>query len=148
MINLLKETSSGQKATVREKLWIYKKRKDAYSMLQSWTCSRGWCRRRWRCRWVRTKMPITALCDSVTVSDFKPGGRGLNSRLRSILQGRGVLVLTHYLITWLGMDGQRGTHDGSSGRPGALLQIFFPTQNSSTPYLTYIHCFCDWGRRI
>jgi hypothetical protein len=46
------------------------------------------------------------------------------------------------------MDGQRGTHDGSSGRPGALLKIFFPTQNSSTPYYIYVHCFCDWGRRI
>ncbi len=26
------------------------------------------------------------------------------------------------------MDGQLGTHDGSSGRPGALLKISFPTQ--------------------
>ncbi len=26
-----------------------------YSMLQSWTCSGGWCHRRCRCRWVRTK---------------------------------------------------------------------------------------------
>jgi hypothetical protein len=43
-------------------------------------------------------MPITALCDSVTVSDFKPGKQGLNSRLKPILRG-GVLVLTHYLIT-------------------------------------------------
>jgi hypothetical protein len=33
------------------------------------------------------------------------------------------------------MDGQLGTRDGSSGRPGALLEISFPTQNSSTPYL-------------
>jgi hypothetical protein len=33
------------------------------------------------------------------------------------------------------MDSQLGTRDGSSGRPGALLEISFPTQNSSTPYL-------------
>jgi hypothetical protein len=33
------------------------------------------------------------------------------------------------------MDGQLGTHDGSSGRPCALLEISFPTKNSSTPYL-------------
>jgi hypothetical protein len=56
------------------------------------------------------------------------------------------LVLTHYLITWLETDGQLGTRDGSLGRPGALLKIFFPTQNSSTPYLTYMHCFL-WLRK-
>ncbi len=77
------------------------------------------------------RLLITDLCDSVTVSKFKPGKRGLNSRL----------VLTHYLITSLETDGQLGTRDGSSGRPGALLKIFFPTQNSSTPYLTYMHFF-------
>jgi hypothetical protein len=33
------------------------------------------------------------------------------------------------------MDGQLSTRDGSSGRPGALLEIYFPTKNSSTPYL-------------
>ena len=86
------------------------------------------------------RLLITDPCDSVTVSKFKPGKRGLNSRLKPILRG-GVSVLTHYLITWLETDGQLGTRDGSSGRPGALLKIFFPTQNSSTPYLTYKHCF-------
>jgi hypothetical protein len=36
-------------------------------------------------------MPITALCDSVMVSDFKPGKQGLNSRLKPILRvGGGV----------------------------------------------------------
>ncbi len=64
---------------------------------------------------------------------FKPGKRGLNSRLRPILWGGS--VLTHYLITWLEMDGQLGTRDGSSGRPGALLEMFFSYTNSSTPYL-------------
>jgi hypothetical protein len=34
-------------------------------------------------------MPITALCDSVTVSDFNPGKQGLNSRLMPILRGGG-----------------------------------------------------------
>jgi hypothetical protein len=33
--NLLKETSNGQKQSVKEKLHVYEKRKDAYSMLQS-----------------------------------------------------------------------------------------------------------------
>ncbi len=33
------------------------------------------------------------------------------------------------------MNGQLGTQDGSSGRPGALLEIYFPTKNSRTPYL-------------
>ncbi len=40
---------------------------------------------------------ITSSCDSMTVSEFKPGKRGLNSRLRPVL--RGGSVLTHYLIT-------------------------------------------------
>jgi hypothetical protein len=35
------------------------------------------------------KLLITDPCDSVTVSDIKPGKRGLNSRLRPILQGGG-----------------------------------------------------------
>jgi hypothetical protein len=80
------------------------------------------------------KLLITDPCDIVTVSDIKPGKQGLNSWLRPILQGGGGSVLTHYLITWLETDGQLGTRDGSSGRPGALLEISFPTKNSSTPY--------------
>ncbi len=32
--NLLKETNNGQKQSVKEKLHVYEKRKDAYSMLQ------------------------------------------------------------------------------------------------------------------
>jgi hypothetical protein len=44
------------------------------------------------------------------------------------------------------MDGQLDTRDGSSSQPGALLEISFYT-NSSTSLLNYIHCFCDWGRR-
>ncbi len=35
-------------------------------------------------------MPITALCDSVMVSDFNPGKQGLNSRLRPYCEGGGV----------------------------------------------------------
>jgi hypothetical protein len=34
-------------------------------------------------------MPITALCDSVTVSDFNPGKQGLNSWLRPCCEGGG-----------------------------------------------------------
>jgi hypothetical protein len=102
-------------------------------MLQSWTCSGGWCHCWCRCRWVRTTMPITALCDSITVSDFNPGKQGLNSRLRPCCKGGGVSVLTHYLTTWLEMDGQLGTHDGSSGRPSALLKKCFPTQIAVHP---------------
>jgi hypothetical protein len=102
-------------------------------MLQSWTCSGGWPRRWYRCRWVRTTMPITVLCDSVTVSDLNPGKRGLNSQPRPYCRG-GVSVLTHYLITWLEMDGQLGTHE--SRRPTRrTARNFFSTQNSSTPYL-------------
>ncbi len=48
----------------------------------------------------------------------KPGKRGLNSQLWPVLQGAG-LVLTHYLITWLEMDGQHDTRDGSSCRDPA-----------------------------
>ncbi len=40
-----KSNWSGKKASS-----LQKKRKNAYSMLQSWTCSGGWCRRRCRCR--------------------------------------------------------------------------------------------------
>ncbi len=43
-------------------------------------------------------VPIISPCDSITVSDFKPGKRGLNSRLRPVLWGGG-MALTHYLIT-------------------------------------------------
>ncbi len=74
------------------------------------------------------KLLITNPSDSMTVSDIKPGKQGLNSRLRPILWGGGVSVLTHYLITWLETDGQLGTCDGSSGRPGELLEISFPTK--------------------
>ncbi len=35
-------------------------------------------------------VPITRPFDSVTVSDFKPRKRGLNSRLRPVLQGGGL----------------------------------------------------------
>jgi hypothetical protein len=44
---------------------------------------------------------------------FKPEKRGLNSRLRPVLLGGG-MVLTHYIITWLETDGQHDTHEGSS----------------------------------
>ncbi len=80
------------------------------------------------------KLLITDPCDSVTVSDIKPGKRGLIVG-SSPYCGGGGSVLTHYLITWLETDGQLGTRDGSSGRPGALLEISFPILNSSTPYL-------------
>ncbi len=79
------------------------------------------------------KQLITGLCDSMTVSDFKPGKRGLNSRLHACTAGGG-MVLTHYLITWLEMDGQLDTRDGSSSRPSALLEIFFPAQIAVHPY--------------
>jgi hypothetical protein len=46
----------GKRQPAKESTKVHEKRKDAYSMLQSWTFSRGWCRRRWRCRWVRTTM--------------------------------------------------------------------------------------------
>jgi hypothetical protein len=73
------------------------------------------------------KQLITVPCNSVMVSDFKTGKRGLNSRLRASAAGvGGGMVLTHYLITWLEMDGQLDTREGSSSRPGALLEISFP----------------------
>jgi hypothetical protein len=92
------------------------------------------------------KLLITDPCDSVTVSDIKPGKRGLNKSAQAHTAGGGGSVLTHYLIMWLETDGQLSTRDGSSGRPGALLEISFPTQNSSTPYLTYMHCFLWLGK--
>jgi hypothetical protein len=63
------------------------------------------------------KQLITGPCDSMTVSDFKPRKRGLNSQLHACTTGGGGMVLTHYLITWLEMDGQLDTRDGSSSRP-------------------------------
>ncbi len=48
------------------KQWLRKK-KDAYSTLQSWSFRRGWCRGWWSRWWIRTRMPITGPCDSVTV---------------------------------------------------------------------------------
>jgi hypothetical protein len=35
---------------------------------------------------------------------------------------------------------------GHQADAGALLEIAFPTQNSSTPYLTYMHCFLLLGK--
>ncbi len=68
-------------------------------MLQSWIC-RGdvvvdedvW----------EPLLPITALCDSVTVSDCKPGKRGLNSQLRPAWRGGGNKWLPHitYSRNW------------------------------------------------
>ncbi len=101
------------------------------------------------------KLLITDPCDSVTVSEFKPtvtvskfkpGKQGLNSRVRPVLRGGG-MVLTHYLITWLVMYGQLGTRDGSSSRPGALLEIFSFSKQIAVRLTKYIHCFCDWVRR-
>jgi hypothetical protein len=36
----------------------------------------------WESQWL-----VTELCDSVTVSDFKPRKQGLNSQLRPLLRG-------------------------------------------------------------
>jgi hypothetical protein len=38
----------------------------------------------WEPQWL-----VTELCDSVTVSAFKPGKQGINSQLRPVLQGGG-----------------------------------------------------------
>ncbi len=38
---------------------------------------------------------VTELCDSVTVSDFKPGKQGLNSRPRPVLQRGGGEWFSH-----------------------------------------------------
>ncbi len=83
------------------------------------------------------KQLITVPCNSVTVSDFKPRKRGLNSRLRTSAAGGGGTVLTHYLITWLEMDGQLDIREGLSSRPGALLEISVPTQIAIGLYWLY-----------
>jgi hypothetical protein len=116
-------------------------------MLQSWNC-RGEDVvvnedvDEWELEW-----PVTGPCDSVTVSDFKPGKWGLNSRLRPVLRGGG-MVLTHYVITWLEMDGQHDIRGGSSSRPSALLKISqFPHGFTVRSINTKYHYYFDWGRR-
>ncbi len=48
------EAQSGKRQPAKEA--SIEKRKDAYSMLQSWSCRRGRCRSWWRCRWMRTRI--------------------------------------------------------------------------------------------
>ncbi len=96
----------------------------------------------WEPQWL-----VTGPSDSITVSDFKTGKQVLNSRLRPVLQGGG-MVLTHYLITWLEMDGQHDTRGGSSSRPRALLKNFqFPHGFEVRPMNTKCYNYFDWGRQ-
>ncbi len=102
-------------------------------MLQSWTCSGGWCRRWCGCGWVRTTMPITALCDSVTVSDLNPGKQRLNSRPRPYRGGGGVgshklpnHVTGNRRSTWYSWRVIRLTRRTATN--------FLSHMNSSTPY--------------
>ncbi len=108
-------------------------------MLHSWTC-RGWCRHRCRWGWVRTTMPITALCDSITVSDFKPGKRGLNSRPMPYC--RGGRVGSHTLPNHMTGNGRSTRYSWRVIRPTRrTARNFFSHKNSSTLYLNIYTVF-------
>jgi hypothetical protein len=63
----------------------------------------------------------------------KPRKKGLNRRLKPVLQGGG-LVLTHYLITWLGKGwSTRHSWRVITLRPGTLLEFILFFTWSSTP---------------
>ncbi len=91
------------------------------------------------------KLLITGSCDSMTVSDFKPGKRGLNSRLRPVLRGGNG---SHTLPNHVTGNGRSTRYSRWVIKPTLrTARNFLCHTNSSTPLLNYIHCFCDWGRR-
>jgi hypothetical protein len=78
------------KSICQGKLWIYEKKGETLTLCSNLELAVGddvgvdvdvdeW----------EPKLLITDPCDSMTVSTFKPGKRGLNSRLKPILQGGG-----------------------------------------------------------
>ncbi len=129
-----------QRQPAKERTTI-EKRKDAYSMLQPWSCRRVWCRGRVMRSMMnenqksQSQVHVTAL----RCLRGKPGKRGFNSRLWPVLRGGG-LVLTHYLITWLEMDGQHNT-------PRTARNFFNFPHDSSTPYNELYVIICYRGRR-
>ncbi len=93
------------------------------------------------------KLLITGPCDSLTVSDFKPGKRGLNSRLHACTAGGGGNG-SHTLPNQVTGNGRSTRHSRWVIKPTwRTARNFLSHTNSSTPLLNYIHCFCDWGRR-
>ncbi len=90
---------------------------------------------------------ITGPCDSVTVSDFKAGKQGLNSRLRASTAGGGGNG-SHTVPYHVTGNGRSTRHSRWVIKPTRrTTRNFFSHTNSSTPLLNSIHCFCDWGRR-
>jgi hypothetical protein len=72
-------------------------------------------------------VPITSPCDSVTVYDFKPGKRGLNSRLRPVLRGGGGEGIGSHTLPNHVTGNRRSTRHSRrviTLRPGGLLEIF------------------------
>ncbi len=120
---------------------MVEKRKDAYSRLQSCSCRRWWCRYWWSCRWVRNKR---ANHKSMWQ---RYGVWGLGLLRRGYIGGSdlycgGGLVLTHYLITWLG-NGRSTRHSWRviTLRPGALLENFFMFHTIAVHLIKTVHFF-------
>jgi hypothetical protein len=132
--NLLKENKAlssskfevleRQKAACQRKHHGWKKGKDNNSRLQTCSCWGGGVDGDEVADEWEPGVPITSPCDSVTVSDFKPGKRGLNSQLRPVL--RGVGNGSHTLPNHVTGNGRLTWH--SRGviklRPDALLEMF------------------------
>ncbi len=92
------------------------------------------------------KLLITGQSDSVTVSDFKPGKWGLNSRLHACTAGEG--NSSHTLPNHVTGNGRSTRHSRWVIKPTRrTARNFLSHINSSTPLLNYKHCFCDWVRR-
>jgi hypothetical protein len=80
-------------------------------------------------------MPITALCDSVKVFDFKPGKQGLNSRLSPVLQEGGGGNGSHTLSNHMTGNGRSTRHSWWVIKPTRrTAKNFLSHTNSSTPY--------------
>jgi hypothetical protein len=89
---------------------------------------------------------ITSSCDSVTVSEFKPGKQGLNSRLRPVLRGNGSHTLPNHVT-----KNRRSTRYSRwviKPRPGALLEIFSCSIQIAVRLIKHIHCFLWLGKTI
>jgi hypothetical protein len=78
----------GKKQLVKEKLCIYEKKERRLLYAPILNCRGDVVVDEGVDEW-EPKQLITGPCDSVTVSDFKPGKRGLNSRLRACTAGGG-----------------------------------------------------------
>ncbi len=90
---------------------------------------------------------ITSSCDSVTVSEFKPGKRGLNSRPRPVLHGGGGDG-SHTLPNHVTGKGRSTRHSWRVIKPtrGTAKNFQFPHGFAVRSMNTKYYYYFDWGR--